>query len=543
VLPVAAMAKVTKPPVFARDATGLVRTVSVNSSIIGVWMLISGGYPIFLLTYLGAFPGANFTLGFLASLIPMFAIALAWSWFAQAMPRSGGDYVYVTRGLNPFLGFFNSFAKLIAAIISFGVYAVFVSWYVGYQLVAMGLADSNASLIAAGTFIVSPIPSFVFAVVITFVCMLIAILTPKQAWGIVFWMGAIAVACTLVMFVILGTITQSTFQSAYDSFINTNTPFLIANGFTNATTYEQTITAGGWVPPSSVLMATLAVFPIACYSYNGNGYPGSWAGEIKQARRNMPLILMGNTVLILAYYILLMQLSINAFGQPFLTSWSNLSWNPAYSLPYALSDYIPFFAYLVYHNSLVIWVMSLALLIPAIFGYPPFFIWAVRTIFAMSFDRVLPEKLASVNDRTHTPIIATVVVAICTVFGSIMQTFYPSSTPTVVIPITVFSVILPCITAVVLPWWRKELYETAFVVKRKLLGIPVLTWAGIVSSVGMLLVGYSIFTSGLWTFHLIDYLFYAVAYGLSIVIFVAAYAIRKRSGLDLSLVFKQIPPE
>ena len=134
-----------RPKVFAREATGLVREVSGGSSFIAMWMAATGGYPIFLLTYLGVFPGGNFSLALIIGFIPMFALLAVYTLFGISMPRAGGDYIYVSRGLNPFIGFVSSFALAAGIIMTIGLYLVFDAEYVGYQLVAMGIVRVQTS--------------------------------------------------------------------------------------------------------------------------------------------------------------------------------------------------------------------------------------------------------------------------------------------------------------------------------------------------------------------------------------------------------------
>lgn len=43
---------------------------------------------------------------------------------------------------------------------------------------------------------------------------------------------------------------------------------------------------------------------------------------------------------------------------------------------------------------------------------PPAVLIATRNLFSWSFDRLLPGKLADVNERLHSPVIATIVIAI-----------------------------------------------------------------------------------------------------------------------------------
>ena len=531
------------PKVFVREATGLVREVSGNASFVAQWMIVTGGYPIFILTYLAIFPGANFFLAFILGFLPMFALLGVYTLFGISMPRAGGDYVYVTRGLNSFVGFVSSFALAAAYMVSNGIFTVFGSSYAGYQLSSIGIVDNNPTLLAIGSAIITPTYSFTLAIVILVISLAIAVLRPGLAWETILWAGVIGIVCTVIMFVALAGINQGSFQAVYDQFITSNNSTLAANGFTNVTSYQQTIIAGGWTPATSVLSGTLAAFPIALYTFAWAQLPTNWAGEIKQVRKNLPFVLLGGMIWILVYFELFVQLSMNAFGQPFLTSWSALATSSAHPLQFALSDYVPFFSYLVYRNPIIIWAMFLALFIPVVFEVPPLLIGAVRYVFAWSFDRVLPEMLSRVNERTHTPVIATVVVFVVNIFGAAIQAFNPAATPSVLIPVFIFGYMFPALAAIVFPYRKKDMYASSFIVKRTVAKIPVLSWLGILALVGLMVGMYGIMTSGLYPLLLPDYIFYAFTYGLGIVIFVAAYIARRNSGLPLELSFKEIPPE
>jgi amino acid transporter len=533
-----------KRTVFAREATGLVREIGPWPSFFAVWFLVTGGVPIFILTYFQFYPGANFPLIFLIALIPSIALATLYTVFSISMPRSGGDYVYVSRGLNPFLGFVNSFSLAAAFLISNGVYAVFAVSYISYQFTTFGVVDSNSSLLSIGTTLATPSYLFGLAAIFLLAAFGIAILRPKYAWRFIFWAGIIALFSTVVMFVALATIGQSTFQSAYDHFITANNATLSGNGFANLTSYSSYQgVASGFTPPPSIIFASLAAFPLAWYSYTWYTLPSTWAGEIKQARRSMPITMIGAVIWIAIYYIVFLFLTVNAFGQPFLTSWSGLASATPGSLPNSLSLYIPFFVYLVYHNPIISVLFFLALWLPDLMAFPPLIIASTRYLFAWSFDRILPEKIASVNSRTNTPVIASIIGLVVSIFGAIIQSYFASSTPSVIVPIFTFGYILPALTGILFPFLKKDIYETAFFSKRKFAGLPTITWLGIVSLVSLIIGTYTLYTGGYATLHIPDYIFYILAYGLGIVIFVVAYFVRKSQGINLTLAFKEIPPE
>jgi amino acid transporter len=529
--------------VFAREATGLVKEVSGWASFMATWFLVTGGVPIFIITYYYVYPGANFLLAFVLALLPTLALAGLYTVFSVSMPRSGGDYVFVSRGLHPFLGFVNSFSLAAAFLISQGVYAAFLGYYIGYQLYTQGIISGSTSLQSLASTVETPVHLFVVTMVLLVFIYTLAILRPKYSWGTVYWVGVASLILTAIMFATLGFINVHTFATKYDGFVTANNATLTSEGYTNITTYQQTIVAGGWSPPKSVLLATLSVFPLAWYSYTWYTLPSTWAGEIKQAKKSIPIAILGATLWIGAYYLLFLFLVNHAFGQPFLTSWSELSTNSSYGLPYTVSTYIPFFIQIVYKAAPLSIIAFLALFLPNLMSGPPLTIAATRYIFAWSFDRVLPERISSVSERLHTPIIATLIAFVVATLGAVLIIFFPQATPGVIVPIFTFGYILPALSGLLFPYLRKDLYEAVFVVKRKILGIPVVTWLGGISLVSLIIGTYSLRIGGFMNFTLPDYIFYALAYGVGIVIFVASYYYRRRQGVDITLAFKEIPPE
>ena len=96
---------------FVRNATGLVRGVTPVSSVLINYI---PGSPVLGLAYgfflaLSLYPGGNFLLA-LVILTPM-ALAYAYSFglLTAAMPRSGGDYLLVSRVIHPVVGVISSF--------------------------------------------------------------------------------------------------------------------------------------------------------------------------------------------------------------------------------------------------------------------------------------------------------------------------------------------------------------------------------------------------------------------------------------------------
>ena len=99
----------------------------------------------------------------------------------------------------------------------------------------------------------------------------------------------------------------------------------------------------------------------------------------------------------------------------------------------------------------------------------------IRSFFAWSFDRLMPEKLADVNERTHSPVIAIVVVNVI-IAGLTIWSVY-SNVFQLVLGLIVLAgclgVVIVGVAAIALPLRRPDLYRSS-PANVKFLGIPVL---------------------------------------------------------------------
>jgi amino acid transporter len=83
---------------------------------------------------------------FLVGAIPAVIAALAYAVLASAMPRAGGSYIHVSRGLNPFLGFIASFSQWFGLSIVVGVVAYVTIPFVRDVAEALGYSGMAAAL-------------------------------------------------------------------------------------------------------------------------------------------------------------------------------------------------------------------------------------------------------------------------------------------------------------------------------------------------------------------------------------------------------------
>ena len=118
---------------FVRNATGLVRELSAFDAFNLVFsaVLIPVGITEVMAFTPTFWPHANMLVSFLLATPLVATCGLVYLYFTIIMPRSGGDYVWVSRTLNPFLGFFTNFSLTF-------VFLTWIAFNFTYMLSVMG---------------------------------------------------------------------------------------------------------------------------------------------------------------------------------------------------------------------------------------------------------------------------------------------------------------------------------------------------------------------------------------------------------------------
>jgi amino acid transporter len=86
-----------------------------------------------------------------------------------------------------------------------------------------------------------------------------------------------------------------------------------------------------------------------------------------------------------------------------------------------------------------------------------------RSFFAWSFDRLMPERLAAVNERTHSPILA-ILVANGIIAAVVIWSVYSSAFQLVlglIVLAGALAVIIVALAAIALPKRRPDLYQVS----------------------------------------------------------------------------------
>jgi APA family basic amino acid/polyamine antiporter len=535
-----------KPPSpFVREATGLVREFTWRDGTIMGCAYFNFALSNFLLYGLGAFffPGSNMiiTMGILAILINL-PVLVVYSMFAGAMPRSGGEYIYVSRSLSPAIGFATSLVFFIYLIISsIGFQAYFaLSLILSPMLAGLGSIYGNQGLIGLSTYILQPLPATVVGLILIATAFLVGLLPTSSLRKIMLALFAFSfLGYPVIYTLVLLPATNSQFISAF------NTYAVTANLNTTYTGIIQTAsTAGASIVPPTFL-ASVAAVPMVYVTLAFPNPPAYLCGETKHASKQVPLGMLATILGVSIITAILGFVNYNVFGYNFISATAYLGFSGSSAYPLPAAPYPDYFLAILYPNlpfnifmmaTGITWCLVLMI---------TFIILASRALFAWSFDRLGPSALADINDRFHSPIKASVVAVVGGIIFLVLCVFsflgvYFGS---LVAYTSAFAV--TTLAGIFFPFTKRSMFEQSpAIVKRKIGPLPVISLFGVLS---LLTLGFMLYyllanptVSGISAPGLALIVF---TYSFGIALFYGIRAYRKSRGVDLSLSYKELPPE
>jgi len=262
----------------------------------------------------------------------------------------------------------------------------------------------------------------------------------------------------------------------------------------------------------------------------------------------MRIALIGALVWDSLFMIIGVLLLYHTASEQFIASINALAGTPGYLLPVA-----PFYnlmASIAANNSVFALLIAVSFIfwnLPAMF---PNTFMPVRTIFAWSFDRILPSRLSDVSERTHAPIPAIIVASII-VAGILAWSVLSSSFFTLLsmgVLAGVITIICVSVAAIVFPFRRPDLFRNS-PANVKIVGIPLLPVVSVLSIAVMIGLTYLVLSYqqfGITTPQsgpLPGFIFMGALIVIGLVIFFVARFVRARQGINLDLIYRELPPE
>jgi amino acid transporter len=531
--------------VFARRASGMTRVVSPWTAL--AYSFVAPNITqasFYLLWAVTLYPGANmpWAIMFMLTLVPFAAI---YTYFSSAMPRSGGEYIYISRVLYPFLGFIASWTLTIVGLNWQGNNTNYVvNWGFGHTFIQLGLIYKNAALTNLGLELAKTQGSLLVWIVGTislclsfYVIYLGTKIFMRFVWG--------AMILTWIMLAVYAGVMLS---------VN---PDIVANGMKivqniDYQTVLQKAQELGWqrgfFSLTATIMAGITFMNLTCL---GSTYSANIAGEIKRVDRAQPLAQYGSIILFIVYYQIFTYVTYHGLGVDLTQAISKLN---AAGVDKDIFGSFPQMPYLLVYATqnpillllggplawgLINWVGAMGL------AFAP-----VRNLFAYAFDGMLPDKINEVN-RRGSPIYAVLLGFIISWFQFTVNVLTPLLSAYQVYTITIwfFGWIFLSIAAIIFPWRRRDIYDKSpALVRQSVGGIPVIVIAGVLGLIISLAAVYFTFVPAIIGSSitmqlpplLVSFGFYMI---LPIILYFVAVSVNKKRGVSLEKRFREIPPD
>ena len=391
---------------FVRQSTGLVREASaLDATIFNAVFSAPVGATLAwgVFASLTLFPGADIVTATVISGVINIPVIIMMALLASSMPRTGGDYVWVSRILSPPLALISNFGAALSATIGATYWArYFPVFALGPILVTLGIFFNNQTLIDWGNNFQKD-SAWIFAGAMVMVVLMGAILIlglrTTFRWQNAFWI--IASIGTFLAFIVLAIGSTSDFQHNFNTL----------NAQYGGGTTDAVISAAGVAgvqPDPGNMNATLPTVFIIMTFMMWNWWSVYLSGELKSAsnRGRQLSVMFGALIWDVVFIALGAALLFKVTGYDFMVA-VNTAGNAAYAIPTA--PWYHFMASLVYNIPILSFLIVGSFLfwsLPAMVGNT---FMPIRSLFAWSFDRLLPERVSDVNERTHSPVIAIVI--------------------------------------------------------------------------------------------------------------------------------------
>lgn len=540
---------------FARKATGLVREVSATDALLmnTIGMNLGVGAVFLFLQAPANFPHGSMLLAvIIGTLLMAFTLLWVYAEFAAAMPRSGGDYVFVSRSLHPFAGWLMSWSQGIWLIF---FWVGFNAWFALTFAVPVALSTIGAAtgtdgwitlsndLLAKHTVlgITTQWWVIVFGTLVNVAFGALLALGGRRYWryqkvAFAFAGGSIALVFLLLLF------KGGSIESAWNGFAAKN----------GGITFNQVISTAkgkgfddsGGISLSQTLLMLPWVFFVVGYA-QGSAQIG---GEVKRAARSQYVAMVGGVLINGAALALLVIVFQAAVGHHWIGSLAYVSTNTpdALHLPGSTLPGVNLIASLLTGNVVLLAIIGIGFVMWAVNGTPLSELQATRYMLAWSIDRTVPTKLGEVNERFHTPIYAIVLATITGEVALVMLTVNANASLLGALLAQILAFIVVSAAGIVFPYRLRDVWEAAG--GRRVLGVPAVTLAGIGGVVALLgLLGMFLFNDAInTTFAATRAL--SVKFMVGVVVvgalwYLGAWLYHRRRGVSLALAYKEIPPE
>lgn len=512
------------PGVFTRASSGLVRQVSTTDTVYYGVMAITIAYMVFIVTAWPGYPGASMEWATLLTTIGGVLLGVVYALFAAVYPRSGGEYVFISRVIHPAIGFVVSFEQAFWYAFYFGLNGAFFAIFgLSPLLTTLGLQWRNGRLLSAGNWFAGRNGTFVIGSVMVLFIGYMVYRGMRGYFRLQRWAGTLAllsVAATILVLV-LGKIGTLHFASNLDR-------------LAGAGTYVAVARAGSAARYRAVATFDFMVWPAFAILFSVNMV--SFSGEVKNVRRGPLIGIVGSMVLTGVLMIGLMYFGRGALGTRFLQAAPESTRLPA-------PPFLNVFASILGNNGVLTIFLNLWVVFVIPFALGTNVIYSSRAMLAWGLDGVAPGSFANVSDRRHTPWFS---IATLVVLAEIaLAVFTYTKLVEILSGFLGFAIafLIVCLAGIFFPYTRKRELERS-PANVRIAGVPVMTLCGVLAIPFLAFVAYrTAVDKALGANARISLVVNGIVIAIGFAWFYGLRWYRKARGVDVDRRFREIPVE
>src|ERR1700683_1523605 len=197
------------PKLFVRNATGLVRELGLRQAfVINMSVLNPAVGLVTIAVALAVFPGTDMTWPFIIAAVLVLFLALSYAQLVSSMPRTGGDFVFISRVIHPAVGAAAGGALLLTFMLVGGTNtAIFSQQYLPFGFQALGQAFNASGLSSFGTDLTNKTPAFIVSLILIVVLLAVSLYSTRLLNRIMFWcilLATIGYVVVVIEFLING---------------------------------------------------------------------------------------------------------------------------------------------------------------------------------------------------------------------------------------------------------------------------------------------------------------------------------------------------
>jgi len=538
----------TNVTAFKRKSSGLKRVMSPYSAYVYNILNIGVIFPWVYLLSAAVFPGSSIWIAILLATVFASFIAISYSGIASIMPRTGGDYIFESRGLTPWVGF-----PVVATMILFFFlqWDAIAGWLVSIlglypMFTALGVSLNSHTLISLGEWFATSWGTWITTIVMGVIATVVLIkglqLFVKVQWFL--WYTFLLSYAIVVALLFLTP--HGVFIANYNSATLKIDPSANPNFYQYIINYE---TSHGFNPSLKFSwIGTIGVMAIALTSLGWVGYAQEQAGEIKSADsfKKQLFINLGGGITAGLMMALLAFALVHQVGMRWLAAAAYGSYvTQNMSMPV-----LPWFSTLIIaltSNPIIAFLATLGITMAALQVVMNVYIGQTRVAIAASIDQVLPSWVSKINKKTGTPVN---IQLLFFVLGGIVYSWVYNFVPgwllytLAVTAVATIMYIATSLAAARIPWKLKEAYSLSEVSKYKIGKVPLVTISGIIAAAfSAWMLYYYLTDPSLGVASTPSYILIGGIFAAWIIYFaLRRYYLQRKKGIDLDSAFREIPP-